>query len=405
MFEDKENINSDLLMRSILENGQEEVPAHIWDGIASELDAKARRKKVALWWRRSAVVTGAGAIAAAVAAVLFLNPGSNDMDIVPAPVGNDMIAVVTEMPESIDSPVQEKVMIAEARPVHVALIKTVETEPSVVEEVEAAPATAAVEQEVTEPQVAEKQITEVPAARKPETIEEPVRFPDSWDDEEDAKKKSAKTSIVLSGLAGTNNPQANTGKSLMKRPSLSNEPLKTGVKETSTNSTYGIPVSFGAGVKIEFTQRWALSAGVNYSMLSRTFYGDYIKVGTSGVAEQSVSSDIRNIQHYVGIPVNTIYNILDGNNINFYAYAGGTVEKCVSNRYEVLSIDTIHKDNPAGLQFSANAGIGAEFMVGKHMGLYIDPSLRYYFNCNQPKSIRTVQPLTLGFEMGLRVKL
>ena len=37
--------------------------------------------------------------------------------------------------------------------------------------------------------------------------------------------------------------------------------------------------------------------------------------------------------------------------------------------------------------------------------MYIDPSLRYYFNCNQPKSIRTVQPLTLGFEMGLRVKL
>ena len=398
MFEDKENINSDLLMRSILEGGQEEVPAHIWDDISSELDAMARRKKVALWWRRSAVATGAGAIAAAVAAILFLNPGKNDMDIVPAPTSNDMIAVVTDMPESIGSPAEEKVMIAEARPAHVARIKTVEAEPIAIEEVETAPEATVVE-ESTEPQVAEEKIVEEKIA------EEPIRLPKSWDDEDEVKKSAVKTSLVLSGLAGTNNPQANTGKSLMKRPSLSNEPVKTGIKETSTHSVYGIPVSFGAGIKIEFTPKWALSAGFNYSMLSRTFYGDYIKVDDNGVAAPSVSSDIRNVQHYVGIPVNAIYNILDGNNISFYAYAGGTVEKCVANKYEVLSISTMHRNNPAGLQFSANAGIGAEFMIGKHMGLYIDPSLRYYFNCNQPKSIRTVQPLTLGFEMGLRVKL
>ena len=64
MFDDKNNINSDLLMRSILENGQEEVPARVWDKVAAGLDASARRKKVALWWRRSAV---AGTVAAAAA--------------------------------------------------------------------------------------------------------------------------------------------------------------------------------------------------------------------------------------------------------------------------------------------------------------------------------------------------
>ena len=69
------------------------------------------------------------------------------------------------------------------------------------------------------------------------------------------------------------------------------------------------------------------------------------------------------------------------------------------------SISTMHRNNPAGLQFSANAGIGAEFMIGKHMGLYIDPSLRYYFSNGQPKSIRTAQPLMLGFEMGLRFNI
>ena len=57
------------------------------------------------------------------------------------------------------------------------------------------------------------------------------------------------------------------------------------------------------------------------------------------------------------------------------------------------------------MQLSANVGVGVEFMLGRHLGLYIDPSLRYYFNCDQPKSIRTVQPLMLGFELGLRARL
>ena len=44
-------------------------------------------------------------------------------------------------------------------------------------------------------------------------------------------------------------------------------------------------------------------------------------------------------------------------------------------------------------------------MLGKHLGIYLDPSVRYYFNCNQPKSIRTDQPLMLGFEVGARFNL
>ena len=46
-----------------------------------------------------------------------------------------------------------------------------------------------------------------------------------------------------------------------------------------------------------------------------------------------------------------------------------------------------------------------KFLVGNFLGIYIDPSLRYYFDNNQPKSIRTAQPLMFGFEMGLRARL
>ena len=91
--------------------------------------------------------------------------------------------------------------------------------------------------------------------------------------------------------------------------------------------------------------------------------------------------------------------------MNFYAYAGGAVDRCISDKYDVLNTEFTHQNSVKGVQLSANIGLGVEFMLGRHLGLYLDPSLRYYFDCRQPKSIRTVQPLMLGLEMGLRLRL
>ena len=228
-------------------------------------------------------------------------------------------------------------------------------------------------------------------------------FPEDWGEETPERK--ADVSLVLSGLASTNDAQSQNRMGPMKAPSVNPAPKKTGITETSTKSTYGIPVSFGAGVKIDFTERWSLGVGANYTLLARKFYGKYTQVNEAGGIENSISSDIRNTQHFVGIPVNAYYNIVNTDRINLYAYAGGTVEKCVSDNYNVLGTSIYHKEKAEGVQFSADAGIGVEFMLGKHMGLYIDPSLRYYFDCGQPKSIRTVQPLMFGFEMGFRFRL
>ena len=164
-------------------------------------------------------------------------------------------------------------------------------------------------------------------------------------------------------------------------------------------------MSAGIGVKIGLNDRWSVGIGVDYTYLSRKFYGKYTQVGESGQIINTTSSDIRNTQNYIGIPVNAFCNILSSDHLNFYAYAGGAVEKCLSDKYDVLNTIHTHKEKVNGVQFSANAGIGMEFMLGKHLGLYIDPSLRYYFDNGQPESIRTAQPLMLGFEMGFRARL
>jgi hypothetical protein len=228
--------------------------------------------------------------------------------------------------------------------------------------------------------------------------------PSEWQEEKERRKVG--TSLVLSGIAGTNGTQAKPGgQGMLKQPSISSAPPKTGVKETSTRSVYGIPLSFGAGVKIDFTDRWSLGVGLNYTLLTRRFYGSYTRINEQGSIEMNMQTDIRNSQNYVGIPVNAFYNIVNSRHLNFYTYAGGTVEKCVSDKYQLLGKDITHTEKAKGVQLSADLGIGVEFLIGDYLGLYIDPSLRYYFDNGQPSSIRTAQPLMLGFEMGLRVKL
>ena len=145
--------------------------------------------------------------------------------------------------------------------------------------------------------------------------------------------------------------------------------------------------------------------GLNYTLLTSKFNGKYIKV-TDGMADAPIAGNIRNVQHYLGIPINAYYDIVRRDFVDLYAYAGGTVEKCIMNTYQVQASTNInHREDVKGVQLSANLGIGVEFRLSRYIGLYIDPSLRYYFNNGQPKSIRSAQPLMLGFEMGLRFNL
>ena len=71
---------------------------------------------------------------------------------------------------------------------------------------------------------------------------------------------------------------------MMRVPGTGN-PLKKTTITDKGQSAYGLSLSFGAGVKIDFAQRWAISAGVNYTMLSRKFNGAYTEVN-DGIARR-----------------------------------------------------------------------------------------------------------------------
>ena len=190
----------------------------------------------------------------------------------------------------------------------------------------------------------------------------------------------------------------------MKRTSaLPGAPRKE-LREVGKSSTFALPVTAGIGVRFDLGHNWAIGTGLNWTMLERNFNGTYSIFKVDGILDSEINGNIKHTVHYIGIPVNVFYNILSGESTRFYAFAGGTFEKAVSNKYRISASagDLIYKEDVNGLQFSAAAGFGVEFLLKKNIGLYFDPSIRYYFDCKQPTSIRTQQPLMLNLELGLR---
>ncbi len=391
MSEENKYIESDDLMRSILSHGQEDVPEHIWEGISSELDrieAAAGRKTVMLWFRRTAAAVAA---AAAIAVGIFTDwSRSGDM----VETYDRYLISVADNHELNMAGLSSPASLTERRTFYLA------------------DAAGQVQEALTKIEEKEEENTDIEVSESEKPASEVTgqhtteRWPDIWEDEEVTERTGRKnrTSISLSGTAGTNGVQ-NSGLSPLRHPSMSTSRPKTGIEQKSSESTYGLPVSFGAGVKVDLSDRWALGTGINYTLLTRKFFGTYTLVGNDGNIRESVSSDIRNVQQYIGIPLNIHFSMVRKDFLNFYAYAGGTVERCVSDKYDILNTEYIYKGSVQGVQLSANAGIGVEFTIARYLGFYLDPSIRYYFDCGQPKSIRTSQPFMLGLEMGFRINL
>ena len=421
----------DLELKRMLHDAEEEVPSRIWDAVSGELDRRDRRKVVAIRWRRAAVGFAA---AAAVLSGIFVFLG-RDRAAEPALTAE----AVQEQPVSADVTVEETVPTIEEQivsagtaladvPAHITRSTVSSTVPS-----EIAPADDFVPAEeeiaeiniespteaVAEPEAAIVAEEEAVLPESNEPVQDPVVRPAetdtrtaitgtaldpfAWPEDTEVGKDSHLPSFFIAGNAMTNDF---TGQDIRQmRAPASGIVKRTGVEDKGS-STFSIPVTVGLGVRFDLSDRWALGTGINWSMLSRTFNGVYN--GPNGKGDTvNINTEIVNDIHYVGIPLNLYFNIFDSRNLRFYAWGGGSAEKGLVNGFRIQSDagDIFYKENVNGLQWSAAAGLGLEFLLGRHLGLYLDPSARYYFDCGQPTSIRTNRPFMMNYEVGLRFNL
>ena len=414
MFDDNHMDQFDLLAKSLLKDAEETPPAHVWDGISKGLD-KTAGKKAAILWLRPASIAAVAAAAVITVVILLNSPTKTSTNLASTQTADqDLIAVVqTPQPVLIEASHENPLnnlpteFIAKAE-IPQTLTEIMQLYPAQTVTASDIQTDGSQEQKVENPKPSQVIINPDRTQSEAPKVEttEPLQTEYIWEDETEIKeRKKVRTAIVISGIAGTNSPQNKSGIGPFKSQGILRAPTQTTLKQSSSEVHFGIPVSAGIGAKIHITDRWAVGLGVNYTMLSSSFEGTYTKV-EDGIVSPSITADVHNKQHYVGIPINAYFNILSRDFINFYTYAGGTVEKCVMNKYQIFNNPVItHTEKNKGVQLSANIGLGVEFLVGRHMGIYIDPSLRYYFEGRQAPSIRTAQPLMLGFEVGLRFNL
>lgn len=75
----------------------------------------------------------------------------------------------------------------------------------------------------------------------------------------------------------------------------------------------------------------------------------------------------------------------------------GMVEKCVSAKLGSRSY------SEPGVQWSLLAAAGAQYRLGRMVGLYFEPEGSYYFTETRLRTVRTDSPLTLTLRLGVRL--
>lgn len=388
----------DLKIRSIMENAEEEVPSRVWASVSSELAKKGSAKVVTLAWRRFAYVAAAAAV---IAAVVFTGTSITKSNTISTDQDSFMLSengVAAETPAS-EADTEAEVSLAE-KPFSVIPAQsgrqamTAFTEPESGDEALS---------EIIEESAYISEVPEASDVEKMEIIDEveetPSRVIDPFTQMEE-ERSARRISYKIGGIMSTNGNASSLGASHFARPDAGSP---RSITQISKESTYSVPVSFGLGVKIPIAGKWSLETGANYSLLERTFAGTYKEI-EGGMVVKTISGDIRHSIHYIGVPVNFSYDILTGKKTQFYTFFGGEVAKAVVNKYNIPAdaAPVIYKEAVGGVQVSAALGIGVNFLITDHLGFYIDPSLRYYFDCNQPVSIRTQQQLMMSMELGFR---
>lgn len=381
----------DLEIRSMLENAREDVPEGLWQGIESRLPAPAKARPAAIWWK---IASATGAVAAAVALTVFFSTRpvvQNPVDIIPSQdSGLSQLMETPLAPETGNmKPLSIGQVLGESFPENDGKTFTETSGESVVEEEETA-------------------VADETAVREENTAENWIRKYESADfderGEELQRSRKEKRGVVLSAYADALS-NSNTAKAsdinMLKRPAV---PQATTIEETG-ESRYAIPVAAGIGLRFDVSKRFSIGTGVSWSYLTRSFSGQFNELDAEGaIISQTGYTNIRNSQHYIGIPLNLYVDIIRKDFIDFYAYASGSANYCLSNRYQM---DKSKSYSPEGSnwQFSAGIGMGVEFIAAKKVGFYIDPSLNYWFTAGEVSNIRTRQPLMLGLELGIRLHI
>jgi len=158
---------------------------------------------------------------------------------------------------------------------------------------------------------------------------------------------------------------------------------------TDVESKHHIPLHLGLSLQYQLNERIALISGISYTCLKSEFrHPSYSNLNF----DQKLS--------YLGIPVGISWKLLSTEHFSIYLAGGTMIEKCISAEVSKGEISS----HP--WQWSANAAVGTEYNFTRQFGVYLEPSLGYYFDDGTKlEHYFKEHPLAPSLQFGLRLHL
>lgn len=157
-------------------------------------------------------------------------------------------------------------------------------------------------------------------------------------------------------------------------------PPTNGIIAQDDEYHHHLPVSVGLSLHYQLNARLALLSGINYTYL-------YSDVNSHLHASTLNSQQL----HYLGIPVGLAWQLWSGKGFSLYLSGSAMLAKCL---------------NEKPWQFSVSGAAGAEYAVSRQLGLYLEPSLGYFFNDGTSfQHYYKAHPLAPSIEFGLRLHI
>ncbi|MDR3219973.1 MAG: PorT family protein [Dysgonamonadaceae bacterium] len=393
-YNKKDNFNE--IVRRKMENYAVPVEDDSWDVIEKRLNNRSQKRRL---WPWISGVSAAAAIALIIWLLFPVKENLNDYD-----TKNLLSGYETTVSENV---FEEKILQPLRQTETPVRIRKANREPSgnlatVVHEVKAEEKTA---------EIAKTEENEATVSG-----EELIAFQNNdWEKDEPVrvKKQKRQKSIGLSIGSGGNRLAMNDNVLVRTNELLGDTYLRTDAlyganaalsellppEDDFSEINHRPPLSFGLTVTKELTSVLSLETGLVYSYLQ----SDY----SNTVPKKKAKSQL----HYLGIPLHLHVNILGDNHTKwaFYCSLGGMAEKGLKAVYTQIyyannePFETKTNKNIDDLQWSLSFAPGIDYKLHQSYSIYLEPKLSYYFDNEQPQSIRTDKPWVLGLNAGLRL--
>ena len=370
-------------LRRKLEGHEMPPPDGLWESISKQMDKTFGLKPLSRlmgttqrWWAVAAIVL------ALVGFFTYYNSNDNEQPLQANAVPQQQ---VSEQPANQPSNEQSLPEQPSAHYQTIAIIHHHKQEATLVEEQQPSE----VDQQPTEAELHEDQSTEQEQKSDPRTPAVPVipvtpETPDTYKTPSPQKKWSL--GINASGGLLAANTSQRMDRVYYKSAAFHSsegyynyaEIASSSYSLTEYESKHHLPLRFGLSLQYQLNDRLSLLSGISYTYLYSEF---------SIPLYQSANFDQK--LHYLGLPIGLSWHLLTATRFRLYLTGGMKLEKCL---------------NEKPWQWSVNGAAGAEYAITSQLGVYLEPSLGYYFSDGtQFEHYYKEHPLAPSIEFGLRL--